>query len=64
LLHALPNTTNTIGRYVVNAMEERMEEVGKLLRAARSKISLSVDVWTSSNHLSFLGVVAHFVGTF
>jgi hypothetical protein len=30
-----------------------------LLQAARSKISISVDIWTSSNHLSFLRVVAH-----
>ena len=39
-----------------------MDEVGKLLRAATSKISLSVDVWTLSNYLSFLGVVAHLIG--
>jgi hypothetical protein len=28
---------------------------------AQSKISISVDVWTSSNYISFLGIVAHFV---
>jgi hypothetical protein len=28
----------------------------------QSKISVSVDVWTLSNNLSFLGDVAYFVG--
>jgi hypothetical protein len=62
LLYALPNSPTTLSRYVVTAMEERIDEVDKILRAAASKISLSVDVWTSSNYLSFLGVVAHLVG--
>jgi hypothetical protein len=35
-----------------------------MLQAAQSRISMSVDLWTSSNHLSFLGVVAHFGGKF
>jgi hypothetical protein len=35
-----------------------------MLQAAQSKISISVDVWMSSNYLSFLGVIAHFVGKF
>ena len=62
LLHALPNSHNTVSQYVVNTAEQRMDEVGKLLRAATSKINLSVDVWTSSNYLSFPGVVAHLIG--
>jgi hypothetical protein len=33
-----------------------------LLKALNSRISISIDVWTSSNYMSFLGVVAHFVG--
>ena len=51
-----------MSEYVKAKLEERKVEVGELLRAASSKISISVDIWTSSNHLSFLGVVAHFVG--
>jgi hypothetical protein len=62
LLHALPNSRSTMSEYVKTKLEERKVEVGELLRAASSKISISVDIWTSSNHLSFLGVVAHFVG--
>jgi hypothetical protein len=61
LLHALPNSRSTMSEYVKAKLEDRKVEVGELLRAASSKISISVDIWTSSNHLSFLGVVAHFV---
>jgi len=46
------------------APDTRKIEVRELLAAAESKISISVDIWTSSNYLSFLGVVAHFVGKF
>jgi hypothetical protein len=45
-------------------MRERKVEVAAMLQAAWSQIGVSIDVWTSSNHLSFLGVVAYFVGKF
>jgi hypothetical protein len=64
LLAALPNSHNTLASYVVQSMRERKVEVAAMLQAAQSWISVSVDVWPSSNHLSFLGVVAHFVGKF
>lgn len=48
--------------YVLKRLEDRIFEVQELLQSSASKISVSVDVWTSNNHLSFLGVVAHFVG--
>jgi hypothetical protein len=62
LLPALPNSASTFQKYVLAALAERKDEVRELLRASKGKISISVDVWTSSNYLSFLGVVAHFVG--
>ncbi|RYN48425.1 hypothetical protein AA0114_g7239 [Alternaria tenuissima] len=60
LLKALPTLTATIAEYTRVTLEERREEIKKLVTTARSKISISVDVWTSSNHLSFLGVVGYF----
>lgn len=62
LLAALPNSRSTMAKYVQNRLKARMLEVGELLQSSTSKISVSVDVWTSNNHLSFLGVAAHFVG--
>jgi hypothetical protein len=64
LLSALPTSHTTLSNYVLTSLKERIVEVTAMLHAAQSRISVSVDVWTSSNHLSFLGVVAHFVGKF
>ena len=47
--------------YVMKLLATQKIEVKELLAAAKSKISVSVDIWTSSNYLSFLRVVAHFV---
>jgi hypothetical protein len=62
LLHALPNSRSAMSKYMQAKLEERKIEVGKLLRAASSKISVSVNIWTSNIYLSILGVVAHFLG--
>jgi len=62
LLRALPASRSTIAEYVRSNLERRRDEIKTLVLAAHSKINISVDVWTSSNHLSFLAVVAHFAG--
>jgi hypothetical protein len=62
LLKALPTSRATIAEYTRSTLKRRREEIMTLVTTAASKISISVDVWTSSNHLSFLGVVAHFAG--
>jgi hypothetical protein len=64
LLNALSTSASTLADYVLNSLKERIVKVTAMMQAARSKISVSVDVWTSSNNLSFLGVVTHFVGKF
>jgi hypothetical protein len=61
LLPALLNSASTFQKYVLAALVERKDEVMELLQASKGKISISVDVWMSSNYLSFLSVVAHFV---
>lgn len=62
LLHALPNSASTMSAYVRSSLEGRKVEIASLLQLASSKISISVDIWTSSNYMSFLRVVAHFAG--
>lgn len=64
LLNALPSSRATISSYVTQGLEQRKREIRMILRMAPSKIALSVDIWTSPNHLSFLGVVAHFIGMY
>jgi hypothetical protein len=61
LLLALLNSALTFSKYVLAALAERKDEVRELLQASKGKISISVDVWTSSNYLSFLSVIAYFV---
>lgn len=60
LLKALPSSVSTITSYVRSTHALRMSEIKALLKTASSRLSISIDVWTSSNYLSFLGVVAHF----
>ena len=62
MLRALPSSATTLSEYVHKMMDERKEAVHKLIASTASKVSISIDVWTSSNYLSFLGVVAHFAG--
>ena len=61
LLHVLPDLATTLSTYTKNLFDSRKPEVIQLIQSAIGKIAVSVNVWTSANHLSFLGVVAHFV---
>ena len=61
LLTALPAAPSTLSLYVKSTLIDRKIEIRKMLEGSLSKISLSADVWTSPNHYSFLGVVAHFI---
>ena len=53
--------SNLTSRDKRSSLEERKAEIVRLIGGAVSKISVSLDVWTSSNYISFFGVVAHFV---
>jgi hypothetical protein len=44
LLAALPNSKSTMSSYVMKLVEKRKGEVKDMLAAAKSKISLSVDI--------------------
>jgi hypothetical protein len=61
LLSSLPELASTMSSYVMKLLAKRKVEVKELLAVAKLKISVSVNIWTSSNYLSFLRVVAHFV---
>ncbi|KAF2181517.1 hypothetical protein K469DRAFT_588902, partial [Zopfia rhizophila CBS 207.26] len=62
LLAALPSSKTTLSTYVKMMLEERKKEIQALLQSARSKVAVSIDIWTSGNYYSFMAVVAHFVG--
>jgi hypothetical protein len=49
----------TVRSWLLTTYEERIADVRKSLAMARSKINLSFDAWSSPNHRSLLGIVAH-----
>lgn len=58
LLYQSPTSLSDL---IVRTYEQRKLDIQQLLIPAKSKIHISCDVWTSTNHLSLLGVVAHFL---
>jgi hypothetical protein len=62
LLEALPASHTTVSAYVSKSADSRIKEISVLLETARSKVAISADVWSSPNHISFMAIVAHFVG--
>lgn len=57
----LPNTHQTIKRWILRQYEEQKEKVKQRIQSAKSRIHISCDLWTSPNSLAILGVVAHYV---
>lgn len=51
----------TVRSWVMTTYHERISDVKESLAGATSKINLSFDAWSSPNHLSLLGVVAHWL---
>ena len=64
LLPAIPKSHTTLSNYIQMTLKDRKDEIRRLLQSSVSKISFSADIWTSPNHLNFLGVVAHFIGSY
>lgn len=57
----LPRAANTIRQWVLDAWKKRKVELRKEMRAAHSRIHISFDLWTSSNHKAIVGIIAHFI---
>jgi hypothetical protein len=60
VIHLLPCAT-TVRTWIMNTYYERVADVKKSLVMSRSKINLSFDAWSSPNHRSLLGIVAHWI---
>lgn len=59
----LPNSHNTIHKWVVRQYEAEKLVVRKAIHSAITNIHLTVDLWTSPNTLSILGIIAHYITT-
>jgi hypothetical protein len=64
LLPSVWRNHSTLSKYIEQAYEDRFILIKKELRLARSRIHLSADIWTSTNRLSLLGAVAHFISMY
>jgi hypothetical protein len=59
----IPNSPTTISGWIIQSFQTGRQQVKDLLATNKSRINLSFDIWTSSNELSLLGVVAHFINS-
>ena len=51
----------TIRKWIVDEFEKRKKELRRELRAARSNIHISFDLWTSPNYYAFMAIIAHYI---
>ncbi|KAI8396562.1 hypothetical protein FOFC_21110 [Fusarium oxysporum] len=57
----LPDTHETIRKWIMRQYEDQKEKVKQRIQSAKSRIHISCDLWTSPNSLAILGIVAHYV---
>lgn len=51
----------TVSRIIDSLWLEAVDNIQKRLQSSSSKIHFAADIWTSPNHLLFLGICVHFV---
>jgi hypothetical protein len=53
---------DSVRRLVMDNFIRKKDRIRATLQAARSRIHISFDLWTSPNHHAVLGIIAHFLG--
>jgi hypothetical protein len=61
ILQYLFRAGNSIRKLIMEDFQQRRERVKEDLRAARSRIHISFDLWTSPNSMAMNGVIAHYL---
>jgi hypothetical protein len=56
----LLSSPNTIKSFVFLRFSSQKSRLKELLHLSVSNIHFTMDLWTSPNHIAFLGVIAHF----
>lgn len=57
----LPSSHSTIAEWIQNQYNIEKDRIRLRLHSTRTKIHLSLDIWTSPNSLPILGVIAHYI---
>jgi hypothetical protein len=59
----LPSSHHTIREWVLRQFKIEKERIKATLRNSKTKIHLSLDIWTSPSNKPILGVVAHYISS-
>ncbi|GBC36498.1 zinc finger BED domain-containing protein RICESLEEPER 2-like [Rhizophagus irregularis DAOM 181602=DAOM 197198] len=54
-------SADIIKKEIINTFNNGIKEIRKVLQEVSGKISFTIDAWTSSNSISFLGITAHWI---
>jgi hypothetical protein len=57
----LANSHATAGSWVLNQFRIEKERIRLRLHSSRSKIHVSLDIWTSPNSIPILAIIAHYI---
>lgn len=57
----LPDTHETVKKWIMRQFDAEKARIKQGIQAAKSRIHISCDLWTSPNCLAILGIVAHYV---
>ena len=59
----IPKSGDTVRAWIMEDFQQRQSDIAKQLQESKSLIHLSYDLWTSPNHLAFVGVFGHYVSS-
>ena len=57
----IPNDGDVLCSWIMKAYYDRKVSLSEDMRAAKSNIHLSFDLWTSANSITFVAIVAHYI---
>ena len=63
LANWIPQSGNTVKNWILTEFKRRQKEIRNQLQISKSRIHLSFDLWTSPNHMTFVGVVGHYMSS-
>ena len=58
----LAHCGSTIRRWIASEFKRQQQHIQEELSTAKSRIHITLDLWTSPNYLGLCGVVAHYLG--
>lgn len=60
LVKQVPQSHNTVKGWIMDAFQEKKNEIKEIISNLKNNIHLSFDLWTLDNGLALIGVIAYF----